>query len=793
MPSPSAESPRRFGRGAALAGYFRGRGRVIGMCAALGFAAHGCTPRPPEPKLDELRAWLGKRVERGVSVSELRWEPQAGAVDELLFGRGVWFLAASEAGAPRDVYRAWVRLAPDGQPLSVRRVVRVTDTPDADESGLVLQAGRVVFGVVARGRVTAVSVLEPARSRGPRVLSRLVAHERTGDFAALARTDLVLDAKAAAAAVTLDGALVHVDLGDTERKATYDLERRVFTGDASGVAHALERPDCEGTPRLELLALARGWFGEELTALAGRAWFRLVHRAREPQPSAPSKQARASVSAPTFRPLTHPLLKPPLGTDPAAGGAEPYLFRATLDAEASGAAAPIELVALDGRQLELGVGAGSEWPAPAFGVAGDGKLPDDPARYRRVVAVFNAGPEAAYARYGAMTDGRLLAPPQARHASVIVTRAQEVRLGAWPYGDEVPADVSSFTERRTALVSAGAPVSSEDDSVRRRTALCTTADARLVYAYTEASDANALARALARAGCEYALPLATSPEALGFALADVRSPRDGRFELVLPGMDFDAQATLAGTTRDFFYVLVRDMLPKLPPGVAWTPDGGTQPNPTRLPGILHGEFTLGGVTVKLESFAGGRFDFKVRPGPLEPGAKGQAWSGALTEEDRARALAELELGHATGATRLGLALGTLIPLPLRPTSATLVLGGGTGRILLPGEAVTLVAGEHAVQLPLLAGDSDVTERARERGDQRLRAALGVTEDGRLVIATLRHDSSDPLAVALRAAGCRRVVELDRGSHHPALLTRAGTDTPPREAPESTTLWVLGRK
>jgi len=794
MPSPSAGSARHFGRGAALAHYFRRRSRVLGACAALGLAAHGCLPRPPEPKLEELRTWLGQRIEHGVSVGDLRWEPRAGTLEELVFGRAVWLLAAPQPGAPRDLYRAWVRLAPDGQPLSVRRVVRVTDTPEADESGLVLNDGRLAFGVVARGRVRAVSVLEPARGGGPRVLSRLVARERTGDLDAFARTDLVLDANASAVAVTLEGAVVRIDLGDAERKATYDLERHAFTGDVAGLAHALERPTCEGTPRLELLALSRAFFGLELSALAGRAWFRLVHGAPAAAelPRAAS-QTRVTVSPLSVRPLGHPFLKPPLGTDAASGEAEPYLFRATLDANATSTPSPVELVALDVRQLELGVGAGSAWPTPAFGVAGDGKLPSDPARYRRVVAVFNAGPEAAYTRYGAMTDGRLLAPPEARHASVVVTRAQEVRLGAWPYGDEVPADVSSFTQRRTALVSAGVPVPSEDASVRRRTALCTTGDARLVYAYTEASDANALARALARAGCEYALPLATSPEALGFALADVRSPSDGRFELVLPGMDFDAHATLAGTTRDFFYVLVRDMLPKLPPGVAWTPDGGTQPTPTRLPGILHGELTLGGVTVKLVSFAGGRFDFKVRPGPLEPGAKGQAWSGALTEEDRARALAELELGHATGATRLGLALGTLIPLPLRPASATLVVGAGTARVLVPGEAVTLAAGEHAVQLPLLAGDSEVTERARERGDQRLRAALGVTDDGRLVIATLRHDSSDPLAVALRAAGCRRVVELDRGSHHPAALERAGTETPPREAPESTTLWVLGRK
>jgi len=237
---------------------------------------------------------------------------------------------------------------------------------------------------------------------------------------------------------------------------------------------------------------------------------------------------------------------------------------------------------------------------------------------------------------------------------------------------------------------------------------------------------------------------------------------------------------------------VRDVRPKLPPDMTWHADGGAQPEPAWLPGILQGELTLGGATVRLTSFEVRRSDFRVRPGPLEPGAKGQPWSGTLATEQRARALASLELGHATGAARYGLALGTLIPLPLKPSYATLVLGDGEARILLPGEPVTLRAEEQAVQLPLLADDTDVTARARERGDSRQRSALCVSEDGRVVVAALRHDSSDPLAVGLRAAGCRRIVELDRGSHHPAALERPGTEKPPRDEPESTTLWVLAR-
>jgi hypothetical protein len=37
-----------------------------------------------------------------------------------------------------------------------------------------------------------------------------------------------------------------------------------------------------------------------------------------------------------------------------------------------------------------------------------------------------------------------------------------------------------------------------------------------------------------------------------------------------------------------------------------------------------------------------------------------------------------------------------------------------------------------------------------------------------------------------------VVELDRGSHHPAFVGRAGTDSALPEAPKTTTLWVLAK-
>jgi hypothetical protein len=360
----------------------------------------------------------------------------------------------------------------------------------------------------------------------------------------------------------------------------------------------------------------------------------------------------------------------------------------------------------------------------------------------------------------------------------------------------VPASVIGFTQRSAFLVHDGKHVevtsSGAGSSVRARSALCATQRRQLVYAFTGAADREGFAQALAATGCQHALPLAVAPERLGLAIVRLDARGITRQELAA-GTTFDPRPLLDGTTRDFFTVSVRDVTPGLPAAAGFVPDGGTQPSPAWLPGILRGEVALGPLRIELLSLDAHRLEFRLRPGPRELGAKGAPWAGQLAHDGAARALASFELGHATAATRYGLALGTAIPLSLRPQYATLVLGETAApRILLPGEPTTLGDRAEAVQLPLLADDRDITQRARERGDARSRAALCVTEDGRVLVARLRHDSSDALAVALRMAGCRRVVELDRGSHHPAFVHRAGTDAAPRQDYTGTSLWALAR-
>jgi hypothetical protein len=73
---------------------------------------------------------------------------------------------------------------------------------------------------------------------------------------------------------------------------------------------------------------------------------------------------------------------------------------------------------------------------------------------------------------------------------------------------------------------------------------------------------------------------------------------------------------------------------------------------------------------------------------------------------------------------------------------------------------------------------------------RPRAALGVLEDGSVLIASTTFDTDEATTDALLDAGCTRVVALDRGTHQNAYVHRAGGETPPEAHYETTTLYIL---
>ncbi len=754
---------------------------------------------PPEASSSALAAFLGARLGANVDAESIAWEPSRNVLVELAVGRRALFLAAPPNGGPRDLYQASVRLTPSGQPLAVWRVENLTDTPDADELGLSLHGDLATFATVAQGGVRAVTALEVGRVH-------------------VERTDIFLDVPVREATLAYDPSSLSVRLDAQDEPVRYDFAKRALTSPA-GVAHSVRRVAPTRGAALAFADGARELLGETATSVLAsfgrrvrdaiaRAAYAVVHVGRRPQPRATPLKARITdakiarradeVWPPPRVPSLFAMAEPDEGIyrPLVTRRTEPCLYRTFVRPDPERPYARVVVVAMDMRQLELGLVAGSDVPRASAGPPGDGRLAGDAAELRRVVAVFSGG-RTLSDRFGMRAGGRLLGSPEPGAVSVAALAQGEALVGSWPFGASVPSEVVAFRQGLDALIGPkGEPLDADGRSardVRPRSGLCATPAGHLHYAFGERLDRRALASALARSGCANAVELGGGAEPAGLAVGSVSGPGAGHFIAVDAAMTFDPDSIFAGASRDFFTVSLRDLEPSLPKGAAWRPAPGTQPSPDWATGIFHASIPLGGLTVELFSFENGRVEWKLRPGKREPGAKGEAWAGFLPEGDAERALAALELGHTTVTPRLGLALGTTAYITLKDSFATLVLAPTeVPRILAPGETVTLRADEQVVQLPLLADADGITERARDRGDLRMRSALGVTRSGRVVVALLRHDSSDPLAVVLQDAGAERVVELDRGSHHPAFLDRAGTPTPPTPTYDSTTLWALGR-
>lgn len=790
-----------------------------------------------------------------VKPEEIIWEQSPGALAELTLGRRVLFLGASKAGAARDLYRARVRVTLDGQPLSVSTLRNVTDTPVGDDAALEARGQRATFATLAFGRIQGLSVLDlngirqSDRPEGflDRVLLAINSFQTSGSFAGLGRTNIVLEQPAETAKLTLDPPNLEVDFGGAGKGLRYQTEQRALSGIDGNAPYAASVVPQVHVPKpmiLWLVDTVRAEVGPEAIAWLEnkvfgakdqlkRTSFALLsskqgstlkatpteqvvakvldandfaHAADSwPPPTVPSIWKDAKPGEGEWQPVTYGFLKPMRGLPPGAKPA-PYFYRTVIRPDPERPYSELVLIAMDMRQLELGMQAGYEDPKPTTGSPGEGHLPPDPSVYTRVVGTFNGAFKTQHGAYGMMVNRRVLLPPVKGGATVVVTNGSAVGLGSWPQSDEIPANILSFRQNLDPLVEDGVANPTgrrlwgwqlEGTSVMtQRTALCVTAAGHLYYAWGEEIDGPTLGKALRQAGCSYAMHLDMNPAHAGFVYTDVINPKKAEYHLKLADdrMKIPPEKFVRWSAKDFFYVSVRDATPHDASEVTWNIDAGTQATPTWLPGVYSGTLTLGSVPVELVSFEPGHAEFRFRAGTREPVAS-SAPGLKTTLDDAAEhsVIAAIGLGHTTDTVRYGFAFGASSVIPLRSGYATIVLSESAPlRIEAPGVTPTLAATDEAVQLPLLVENGKVEPRARERGDLRKRAALCITPSERVVVASATHDTSDTLAAALLRVGCTRVVELDRGSHHPAFVHRAGTAQPPVASYESSVLYALGR-
>jgi hypothetical protein len=834
--------------------FLKTRAALLGVAAGLGFVSHCAVPRPPEKSLLGLSAALGRATGGVVDDHDVAWEESPGFWTETFVGRHLLFLSRAAAELPRDLYRARVRVTLDGQIIEVRDVRNLTDTPQGDDVGLEAQGERASFATLAYGKIQGISVLELPGIRSSdrpeslldRALVAISSLQETGSLHGIGRTDIVLDAPADHARLSLGPEKLTVDFGEGGRGLSFDVASRKLSATAGGEVAARAVPQVYGgkpfvhwlvdTVRAEVGPEPVAWienkfFGAEddvkraaYSLFASKAGTQLKSEADQtvvarvldaaafasaadnwPPPNVPSIWQDAKPSEGVWKPVTYGFLKPMLGLPTGAEKPPPYFYRTSIRPDSKRPYSEVLLIALDMRQLELGMQAGFEDPKPTIGPPGDGRLPDDPAKYRRIVATFNGAFKTTHGAYGMMVNHRVLLPPVKGGASVVVTDTGEVGLGSWPNSFDIPKNIVSFRQNLDPLVEDGVANPTgrnlwgwqlEGESVMtHRSAICVTSAGHLYYAWGDEIDGATLGKALRQAGCSYGIHLDMNPAHTGFIFMDVLNPFKQKAELRIAdqGMKIAIDKYVRGAPKDFFYVMVRDASPPKSEGIEWMPDTGVQPPPTWMTGIFSANLAIGSVDAELTRFEKGHVAFRVRAGSKEPGAWGaKGVKLSLDEKEAHEVLSAVGLGHTTDSTRYGLSFAGASPVQLRAAYATLIANArGEVRLVTSG-LPELLPDEDAVQLPLLVQGGELEQRARDRGELRTRGALCLAADGAVVVATARHDSSDAVATALMRLGCRDVVELDRGSHHPAFVQRAGGAAPPLASYETSVLYALGR-
>ena len=810
---------------------------------------------------------LGRAAGGTVDPDDIAWEPSPGFLAETFSGRRVLFLARAEEGGPRDLYRAHVRVTLGGQPIDVTRIRNVTDTALGDDAALEISGRSAVFATVAFGRIQGVTVLDvegvPRGDRPSGLFDRLMlgisSFQQTGTWAGLGRTDVVLDLPAQRARLTLEGdgtgaaaKTLSIDLGDPGRNLVYDVAARTVRSAEGGQAYAaraapqVHHPKpfihwAVDTVREEVGPGPIAWLEDKVfgardtvkrttfaifaseseralkSEATGEAPAAVVLDASKlqkdavswPPPKIPSLWQEVKPGEGEWEPVQMPWLESPPGviTD-GKEKPQPYFYRTFIRPDVERPYATLLLIAMDMRQLELGMEAGFEDPKPLTGPPGSGRLPRDRNLLDRVVGTFNGAFKTTHGKYGMMVRKRVLIPPVKGGATVMVTDGGRVGLGSWPQTEDIPEEIVSFRQNLDPLVEDGSanPTGryiwgwqlSGTSIMTERTALCVTPAGHLYYAWGKEIDGPTLGKALRQAGCSYGIHLDMNPKHCGFVFTDIVDLRAKEFHLKKadPGMGIAPDKFVRWSPKDFFYVMIRDLRPRDgAASVRWEADGGVQPRPAWLPGIFKGKLSIGSLEISLMSFEQGRVDWRMRAGTSEPSVlDAPPKKLELDGDDKFRVLAAIGVGHTTKATSYGLAFDSLESLPLRSSYATLTTSPGKGMVLAPpGKNTRLPQDGEGTQLPLLADEGNLVAGAREQGAMLRRGALCVTSSGRVLLAYARHDSYDPIATALLRLGCKRVVALDRGSRHPAFVHRAGSATPPIGGYETTVLYALGRR
>lgn len=823
--------------------------------------AAACASRGSAPgtSLDELAAALGRAAGGAhVDPADIRWQSSGGAIDDATVGRWAVFLAQAPREDTRDVWRARVRTTPEGDVLEVGGAYDLTNTPLGDDHALVVRGDRAAFATRAYGREQSVTLLElggeGAGNRVERTADRAMAAltnlQQTGSLDGIGRVDLTLESPADGVGLVLADTTLEVSLWDrgdraASREATLDLASGELAKQVAGVQweRSIHLPKLFSHWAVDTMR-AEPWIGPapvawmEDQALAARDFYRRatfrgggdptdVVATADPRPPV-LDTSEASVEEAHWPPASIPSIwkepekgegewvvpdVPWLRRVPATSTDAPSPFYETfVRPDADRPYSKVLLVAMDTRQLDLDMEAGVEDPEPLTGPHGTGRIPRDPAIYRRVAAAFNGAFKTEHGHYGMMVHKRVLLPPVPGAATVVVLDDGRIGFGTWGTDHRVGGIVGvdddaivSFRQNLDPLIDRGQinPAGRNlwgftlpgKGAQTERSGLCVTTSGHLIYAWGDDINAPKLAEAMKMGGCDTGMHLDMNPYHTGFLFTaiDDLSSKKYHSQLLTPAMSIPTDRYIQYAPKDFFYVLVHDPTPpSFDGGAPWAPDGGSQPPPHWLPGVWTTRAAEPEGEVQLLDVEAGRAGWTVRAGTEESPAASPLRE--LAGDDARHVILALGAGIAPEKHPRAIATDGRLAVPLHGGDGwgAIAVGADGKLVIARGSQVPPLDPAHGqlLEVPIVLWDGKPLPQPT--GDARLRSAIGTTDDGRVLVARGTFTSAAPLADALARAGCTRAAALDRGALATGFLDRAGTSSPPRARYDESVLYALAR-
>jgi hypothetical protein len=844
-----------IGRFSGWAAWARSRGPLAVCCGALATAVGMGHAPSPGGDLVALAAALGEAA-GGATVAgeDIRWQPSEGILTDFAVGRWVLFLARGPGEQARDVWRARVRVSPGGRAIEVRGAYDLTSTPIGDDHELVVRDDYAAFVTRAYGQEQGVTLLglrgEGAQNKTAgfpdRTMAAITNLQRTGSAEGVARVDVTFESPARAVGLELGQEALDLTLYGSDARPAASAKVDLTSGE---LVPALPRVHADASMHLPkrlshwavdtLRAVPSigpapvAWAEDQALALRDayrRITFQSGHDptdvvAADPPPPV-LDTSEASVEEAHWPPARIPSLwkspepgegewVPPdiswLRRVPGVAADAPSAFyRTFVRPDEDRPYARVLLVAMDLRQLDFQMEAGVEDPEPSTGPHGSGRIPRDPAIYRRVAAAFNGAFKTEHGHYGMMVHKRVLLPPVPGSATIVVLGDGRVGFGTWGTDRNVGGiagvgddEIDSFRQNLDPLIDHGQvnPTGRNlwgftlpgKGAQTERTGLCVTTSSHLLYAWGDDLSASSLAKAMKMAGCDYAMHLDMNPYHTGFVFmaVDDLGGKNYKSQLLTPGMSIPSDRYIQYAPKDFFYVMVHDPAPPAIDGApAWTPDGGTQPPPRWLPGIWKTQIDGRTGSVEVVDVEPGRATWRVRAGSRDASAASPLRE--LGGDESRGVLLALGAGVAFERRPLGLATDGRLAVTVHggPESGVLVVGAdGQLAIARADDAPALGVHDDLVELPMALWAGRVTNLPG--GSVVPRAVLGVTATGRVLVARGTFASAAPLAETLARAGCVRALSLDRGAHATAFLDRAGTSSPPRARYDESVLYAIG--